>query len=315
MTAGMTPDDASRRARTDPARREAAALRFSVIGALVLAVVGIVWGLAVSSQVILFDGLYSVIGFVLAWFSLRAADLVERGPTPSYPFGLEALAPLVVAIQALVLLGTFGYAAVDAVGVLLRGGSQTELGPALAYGILSLVACTIAYVVLARAQHDSELVAAEAIQWRAAVVLGAAMTIGFGAAVALTRTRWAGAASYVDPLLVLVAAALILPAPVRMLRQSFRELLEGVPDAEVADPINAAIAAVRADFGLPEPTVRMGKLGRKIYLDLDFLVGEDEGWTVDHADQVHRQLRTKLSEPGRMLWINVELHTDPDWDD
>ena len=233
----------------------------------------------------------------------------------SNPFGLEALAPLVVAIQALVLLGTFGYAAVDAVGVLLRGGSQTELGPALAYGILSLVACTIAYVVLARAQHDSELVAAEAIQWRAAVVLGAAMTIGFGAAVALTRTRWAGAASYVDPLLVLVAAALILPAPVRMLRQSFRELLEGVPDAEVADPINAAIAAVRADFGLPEPTARMGKLGRKIYLDLDFLVGEDEGWTVDHADQVHRQLRTKLSEPGRMLWINVELHTDPDWDD
>ena len=60
-----------------------------------------------------------MIGFVLAWFSLRAADLVERGPTPSYPFGLEALAPLVVAIQALVLLGTFGYAAVDAVGVLL----------------------------------------------------------------------------------------------------------------------------------------------------------------------------------------------------
>ncbi|MFM8600038.1 MAG: hypothetical protein ACKOB8_13700 [Mycobacterium sp.] len=114
---------------------------------------------------------------------------------------------------------------------------------------------------------------------------------------------------------MLVAAALILPAPVRMLRLSFRELLEGIPDAEVAGPINAAIAKVHADFGLPEPTARMGKLGRKIYLDLDFLVGEDEGWTVDHADQVHRQLQTELSEPGRLLWINVELHTDPNWDD
>lgn len=298
----------------DPARREAAGLRFSVIGALVLAVVGIVWGLAISSQVILFDGLYSVIGFVLAWFGLRAAAVIERGPTPSYPFGREALAPLVVAIQALVLLGTFGYAAVDAVGVLLRGGSQTEVGPALAYSILSLVGCAVAYAVLVRMQRGSDLVAAEAIQWRAAVVLGVAMTIGFGVAVVLTRTRWAGAAPYVDPLLVLVAAALILPAPVRMLRQSFRELLEGVPDHGITDPIHAAIAQVRAEFGLPEPTLRVGKLGRKVYVELDFLVGENEGWTVDHADQVHRRLMTRLAEPGRLLWINVELHTDPAWD-
>ncbi len=298
----------------DPARRELLGLRLSAAGALTLAVVGVAWGLAVSSQVILFDGLYSVIGFALSWFGLRAAALVERGPTPNYPFGREALAPLVVAVQALVLLGTFGYAAVDAVGVILLGGSQTEVGPALAYSILALVGSVLAYAVLVRLQEGSDLVAAEAVQWRASIVLGIAMTIGFGVAVALTRTEWADAAPYVDPVLVLVAAALILPTPVRMLRQSFRELLEGVPGAEVADPIHAAIDRVCADFGLPEPTVRLGKLGRKVYVELDFLVGEGEGWTVDHADRVRRRLLTQLAEPGRLLWINVELHTDPAWD-
>lgn len=297
-----------------PARREALGLTLSAAGALVLAVVGIVWGLAVSSQVILFDGLYSVIGFVLAWFGLRAAALVQRGPTPHYPFGREALAPLVVAVQALVLLGTFGYAAIDAVGVILQGGSQTEVGPAFAYAVLSLVACIAAYVVLLRMQQGSDLVAAEAVQWRASVVLGVAMTIGFGVAIALTRTAWADAAPYVDPVLVLVAAALILPAPIRMLRQSFRELLEGAPGPEITGPIDAAIAGACAEFGLPEPTARVGKIGRKVYLELDFLVAEAEGWTVDHADQVRRRLLTELSEPGRLLWINVELHTDPAWD-
>ena len=58
----------------------------------------------------------------------------------------------------------------------------------------------------------------------------------------------------------------------------------------------------------------MGKLGRKVYLELDFLVAEEDRWTVDHADQVRRRLLTELSEPGRLLWINVELHTDPAWD-
>ena len=310
----MAASPASPTAPVDPARREAAALRLSAGAALVLALLGIGWGLAVSSQVILFDGLYSVIGFVLSWFGLRAAALVERGPTPAYPFGREALAPLVVAVQALVLLGTFGYAAVDAVGLLLVGGSQTEVGPALAYSILSLVASLVVHAALVRRQEGSDLVVAEVVQWRASVVLGIALTIGFGVAVALTGTTWSGAAPYVDPVLVLVAAALILPAPVRMLRQSFRELLEGVPDPDVTDPINRAIAEVRTEFGLPEPVVRVGKLGRKVYLELDFLVGEGGGWTVDHADRVRRRLMEALAQPGRLLWINVELHTDPAWD-
>lgn len=299
---------------SDSARREARGLQLSAAGALALAVVGILWGWAASSQVILFDGLYSVISFVLSWFGLRAATLVARGPTPSYPFGREALAPLVVAVQALVLLGTFGYASIDAIGLLLNGGSQTEVGSALIYSILSLVACVVMYAVLARMQEGSDLVTAEVIQWRASIVLGVALTIGFGVAVALTRTQWAAAAPYVDPVLVLVAAGLILPAPIRMLRQSFRELLEGVPDAEVTDPIHAAIDRVCADSGLPQPTMRVGKLGRKVYLELDFLVDEDAGWTVDDADQVRRRLLTELAEPGRLLWINVELHTDPAWD-
>lgn len=293
---------------------EATALKVSAGLALGLSVVGIVWGLAAASQVILFDGLYSVIGFVLSWFGLRAAALVQRGPSLEYPFGREALAPLVVLVQALVLLGTFGYAAVDAIGVILAGGSQTELGWALVYSILTLAASGVAYGYMLRMQASSDLVAAEAMQWRASVVLGVAMTAGFAVAVALDRTGWSGVAPFMDPILVLVAAALILPAPVRMLQGAFRELLEGAPGPEVTGPIHDAVADVRAQFGLPEPTTRVGKLGRKVYLELDFLVGADDGWTVDHADRVRRHLMSALAQPGRLLWINVELHTDPAWD-
>lgn len=298
----------------DPARTEARALRISAVVALVLAGVGVVWGLAVNSQVILFDGLYALIGFVLSWFGLRAAALVERGPTPRYPFGREALAPLMVAVQALVLLGTFGYAAADAVGVILAGGSHTEVGAALAYAILTLVACIAIFVLMRRMQRDSDMVAAEVEQWRASVVLGVAMTVGFGIALALTRSAWSDAAPYVDPVLVLVAAVLILPTPIRMLRAAFRELLEGTPDPTISDPIHAAIGQVREEHGLPEPTTRIGKLGRKVYIELDYLVDPEQGRTVDDADRVRRRLMELLSRPGQLLWINVELHTDPAWD-
>lgn len=294
--------------------QEASALRASAGAALVLAAVGIAWGLAASSQVILFDGLYAVIGFVLSWFGLRASALVEAGPTSRYPFGREALAPLVVAAQALVLLGTFGYAVVDAIGVILDGGSQTELGSALAYSILTLLATVGIRAYLVRRQEGSDLVAAEVVQWNAGVILGVAMVLGFGIALGLRATTYSGVAPFVDPVLVLVVAVLILPTPIGMLRQSFRELLEGVPDASVREPIDAAIAEVAQELGLPEPTARLGKLGRKVYIELDFLVSADEGWGVDDADRIRRRLMQVLARPGQLLWINVELHTDPDWD-
>ena len=296
------------------AQREAAALRLSAVASLALAVVGLVWGLAVASQVIVFDAVYSLIGFVLAWFGLRAAALVEQGPTPHYPFGREALAPLVVGVQALVLIATFGYAVIDAVAVILAGGSETELGAALVYALLTTVVCVAVHRILVRQQDGSDLVAAEAMQWRAAVVLGVAMAIGFTVAVALGRSEWSELAPYADPVLVLLVAGLILPAPFRLLRAAFRELLEGTPDASISDPIHAMVTKVRTEFGLPEPTVKIGKLGRKTYVELDFMVSSEDAWTVDDADRFRRRLMTELSEPGRLLWINAELHTDPAWD-
>ncbi len=276
--------------------------------------VGVVWGLAVASQIILFDGLYAVLGFALSWLGMRAAAKVEAGPTHRYPFGREALAPLVVGVQALVLLGTFGYACVDAVLVILDGGGQTSVGAAFVFAVVTLVVVLMLRAVLSRRSGGSDLVAAEVAQWHAAALLGVAMLVGFGLALILERTAWSWFAAYVDPALVLVAAALILPTPVRMLRQSYRELLEGVPAEDVTVPVTEAVERLRADGGLPEPRLCIGRLGRKVYVEIDVLVPDDGSWTVSDADRMRRRLMTELDRPGQVLWLNVELHTDPGWD-
>lgn len=288
-------------------------LRISIVGTLAFAVTGILWGWWAESQVILLDGMYALIGLALGMMSLRAARLVEAGPTPKYPFGREALAPLMVGVQGIVLLGTFGFAAFDAVGVILDGGSETALGPALGYAILSLALSVAVWAYLRSRAATSELVAAEAAQWAAGWVLSAGMLVGFGAALLLRQTQWSGLAAFADPVLVLLATALIIPTPLRMLRQTYNELLEGRPAAEIRGPIEVAVAEVTARHGLPDPTVRIGKLGRKLYIELDYLV---EGqWDVGEADRVRRELMNLLREPGKSMWINVELHNDPLWDE
>jgi len=98
-----------------------------------------------------------------------------------------------------------------------------------------------------------------------------------------------------------------------VMRTSLRELLEAAPDRSITKPIADAVALVRQYLGLPEPDLRIGKLGRKLYIELDFVVGPGT-WDLGAADRVRRDLLHRLAQPGRLLWVNVELRTAPDWD-
>lgn len=294
--------------------RERLALRLSAAAAATAGVVGVGWGLAVESSVVLLDGVYALVGMLLSLLTLRVAAAVTAEPSERYPFGREALGPLMVGAQGLVLLGTLLYAGVEALLAIRAGGSDASVASALLYAALSLLLALGLLVVLRRIGTTSELVAAEAIQWRAGAVLSLVMTVGFAVGVALDRGGASAAARFVDPTLVLAACVLLVPAPVRMLRTALRELLEAAPDPAVAGPVHAAVDAVSAQYSLPEPRVRLGKLGRKLYVELDYLV-EPHRFEVGDADLVRRALIARLAEPGRLLWVNVELHTDPHWDE
>jgi predicted Co/Zn/Cd cation transporter (cation efflux family) len=279
-----------------------------------IAIVGIAAGVVADSQIILLDGFYALLGLLLSWLGLYAGRLIEAGPTDRYPFGRETLAPLVVGIQGLVLLGSLGYAGLEAVQTIAAGGAEPSAGLGVAYGALTLAASVALAGWLRARQQGSDLLAAEATQWRASAVLSTAMLVGFGIAWLLQSNGLDQAAALVDPALVLVAIVLLAPTPMRMIRAALRELLEATPEESVRRPVERAVTALRQRHELPEPSMRLGKLGRKLYVELDFLVDADGGWTVGDADRFRRELAAELNRPGQVLWLNVELHSDPDWD-
>ena len=116
-------------------------------------------------------------------------------------------------------------------------------------------------------------------------------------------------ADYVDPVLVLVACAVLAPTPLRLLRSGTVELLEGEPPAEITDAVQGVVDDVRQRFGLDEPIVRLHKLGRKLYVEVDFVVEPGE-WDVSEEDAVRRAVVDGLVPLGLDVWAYVELTTD-----
>lgn len=306
---GTPPGPAVSAAPRTPAARERRALTESMVAALIIAAAALTWGIVSGARIVVFDGVYMLLGLVLSWMSLRVSSTVEAGPTARFPFGREALVPLAIAIQGLALLGTLVYAAADAVVIIRDGGSDVAPLAVAGYGAATAVLSYLLAARLLRVAGGSELIVAEAAQWRAGAWLSVVMAIGAGVAIALPGSRLDALVPYVDPILVLLACALLVRVPLTLLRSGFTELLEGAAPPAVQDAVHASVSRVRATFGLGEPVVRLSKVGRKLYVEVDFMV-EAGQWDIADEDRVRRAMLTELEPLGYDLWAAVELTTD-----
>ena len=115
--------------KEDSATRERKALRYSLVVATALAVLAAFWGWISQSQVILLDGVYALIGMVLTAISLRVSRIrPDSGPTARFPFGKEALIPVVIAVQGMALVATLAYARSRGSSCHPRGRSRRHRG-------------------------------------------------------------------------------------------------------------------------------------------------------------------------------------------
>jgi predicted Co/Zn/Cd cation transporter (cation efflux family) len=291
--------------------QERRALGLSMVCGLALAAVGIAIGVLIGSQIILFDGFYTFLGIGLSWMAYRVSHLVAAGPTKRYPFGREALTPLIIGVEAVALLATCAYATFNAVLTIVDGGAKLPASWGVGYACAALVVPTALWWWMRRTARHSELVAAEATQWLAGGALGLAMLVAFLFAHLIVGTSWTHGTRYVDPALVIAACLVFAVPPLRMIRTTFVELVEGSPDAELQGPTRSAVDEVAAQFGLGEQHLRMTKVGRKFYVEIDFVV--EESWTVRQSDQVRRALTERLAALPHDLWLTTEFTADRAW--
>jgi predicted Co/Zn/Cd cation transporter (cation efflux family) len=294
------------------AARERHVLLLSIKASAALGILGVAWGIVSGSQMILLDGIYAIIGIATSWLLLRASALAIEGPSRRYPFGREAMTPLVIGIQGTILLATLLYAGAEAVYTIARGGSLVQAGPAVVYGVIVTVAALAVWVWLRRqaTATGSDLLIAEATGWRIAGLRGVGMVVGFTILAVFVVMDLDTAAPFVDPIMVIVTCLLFVGAPIGMIRSTLLELLEASPRDEVRGPVQAAVDATAAAFELaPPPTVRMTKVGPKLYLEVEGVARP--GVTIAQEHEVRLDLERRLAALPHDTWLNLELRPGP----
>jgi cobalt-zinc-cadmium efflux system protein len=194
------------------------------------------YGLYASSMALLADAghnLSDVLGLVVAW---GGATMARRGPSPRFSYGLKKASILSALANALFLLVAVGAIAAEAVRRLLHP-VPAEGATMMAVAAVGILINGATALLFARGrEHDINIRAA--FQHMAADAGVSAAVVFAGFLILKTGQPW------IDPVMSLAIAAIILWGSVGLFKESVWMSLAGVPLGIELDEVEAELGAL-----------------------------------------------------------------------
>jgi cobalt-zinc-cadmium efflux system protein len=193
-----------------------------------------VFGFLANSMSLLADAghnLSDVLGLVVAW---AGAVMARRAPSPRFTYGLKKAPILAALANSLFLLIAVGAIGAEAIRRLFHP-SSTEGGMVMIVASAGIVVNGLTALLFARGKdHDLNIRGAYLHMATDAAVSAAVVFAGL--VILWTGQRW------VDPVMSLAVAAVILWGSIGLLKESVWMSLAGVPSGIDLDQVEAALA-------------------------------------------------------------------------
>jgi predicted Co/Zn/Cd cation transporter (cation efflux family) len=303
--------------REEASRVEQRTLRFSIGGVLLVAAGSIAWGLVLESDVVILNGVFSLLSLISGWLSLLAARLVVKPENRRFPFGYSHVEPLVLSVNGFMTLVICAYALINGVESIRAGGNAVDPEGVIWFGAVSGALCLAMWAYERRVARriDSLLIEDDAREWLIDFGFSLVTLIGF-AVLPLLEEPWRGAwARYADPALVSLMALLAMPIPLAVLRRSLREvLLMTDGDDGVSRRLDAVMREIRAEHDVIRHVPHVVKSGRTYFIEVDLVVGPRFALqTVAQQDGLRARIWDALGLAPDDAWLTVGFTTDPRW--
>lgn len=289
----------------------------SVIMAIVFAVIGIVTGVLAKSQMIIFDGLYSLVSVGLSALSLLAMKFMSKNDYKKYPFGKDIVDPLVVILEYSVILITISSSIIGAIKALLSGGRAVNLDVALWYSIISTVLCFVMYFQFKNKskKFSSGILVAESSQWLFDAIASAGVLVTFIAVYIFKYFNiFNSFLPYIDPIMVIILGAGFARLPIISIGTALKEVLDMAPEGELAQELQNMINQIEKKYKFKESFLRVSKARKTLWVEVDFVVDKDSKIaTIQEQDLVREEISQKIHHLGYDKWLTVAFTVDRKW--
>jgi len=303
--------------KKEASRIEQQTLRISIYGVVIVAVGSIAYGLFLESDVVILNGIFSLLSLIGAGLSLLAARLVVQPENRRFPFGYSHLEPLVLSVNSFMVLLICIYALINGIERIRAGGNAVEAEGVIWFGLVSGAVSLGIYLYERRVARriDSLLIEADAREWLIDFGFSMVTFLGFAVLPLLAEPARGVWARYADPVMVAAMALLAAPLPLAVLRRSLREvLLMSDAEDEAARRLEGVMEVIRSEHDIARYVHHVVKTGRTRFIEVDIVVGPNFALqTVAEQDRLRERIWRALGLSLDEAWLSICLTGDPRW--
>lgn len=126
----------------------------------------LVVGIIFQYNVLILDGAYTMVGAIMSFLSLYIAKYIQIQDFERFPFGKEALLPLIVFVQYSVILLISIYGVFESVFSLFYASNFYENSAGFYFSIFGMLYCLVFYLYLKKHPLIHSFYEIELAQWR-----------------------------------------------------------------------------------------------------------------------------------------------------
>jgi predicted Co/Zn/Cd cation transporter (cation efflux family) len=303
---------------------EQGVLRISIAVTVLLAGVGILFGLLSGSFAIVFDGFYALTDASMTIVALLVSNLITSstagGPASNklvkhFTMGFWHLEPMVLGLNGVLLTAAAIYALINAIGSLMTGGRHLLFDQAIIYAVITLIITVAMAVFDQRANRtlQSDFITLDAKAWMMSAALTAALLVAFVFGFLIQGTHLAWMSPYIDPAVLALVCIVIIPMPAGTIKQAMADILLVTP-ADLKEHVDEIAKGVVKRYGFLSYRAYVARVGRGRQIELYFIVPPD--WPakkLEEWDRIRNEISEAIGDDTPDRWLTIAFTTDPEW--
>jgi cation diffusion facilitator family transporter len=278
----------------------------SVAAALAtIALKTLAWWLT-GSVGLLSDALESLVNLAAALLALSMLRLAASPPDADHPYGLSKAEYFAAGIEgALIVLAAAGIIA-SAIPRLIEPRPLEAAAAGLALSIVATAINLAVGLLLIRIGRDRHSIALEADGHHLLTDVWTSVGVVIGVALVFA-TGWLR----LDPLIALAVAVHIIWTGVRLMRRSWKGLLDAAISTEETREVTNLLAEYAKRHGVSFHALRTRQAGARRFISFHFLV--PDAWTVAQAHRLSEELEARIRSmvPNAAVFTHIEPISDP----
>ncbi len=257
-------------------QQQALAAKISIAGAITLFLIAAIVGIAVDSITLLLDASSNLVILAVGFLMHFSAKKLHKPPDEMFNFGYEKYEPLTVSVQGGLIMATCIISAIFAAQDIIHAEDiKNYYLPVIGTFLSGLIGIFIfSYFKITARRTNSSMMQAAALHWMTDTVMSFGIFGGFFIGLLLRYFGYVNITPYIDPVMAIILALILIRMPVKVMVKSIGELLDAVPTNDICQQVKD-IAQEYKPRSCDIHRVRIRKAGGKLFVDICLILKAD----------------------------------------